>query len=141
MLRWIVWRDLLLAWRRRTDILSTIFFFVIVVSLFPLGVGPEAQLLKAIAPGVVWVAALLASMLSLSRLFANDYQDGTLEQMLMTPQPVYLVVLGKALAQWVVAEVPLVVAAPFVWPMVAAVPVSLARITLTARALRRVLAT
>ena len=113
MLRWIVWRDLLLAWRRRTNILSTIFFFVIVVSLFPLGVGPEAQLLKAIAPGVVWVAALLASMLSLSRLFENDYQDGTLEQMLLTPQPVYLVVMGKALAQWLVAEVPLVLAAPF----------------------------
>ena len=113
MLRWIVWRDLLLAWRRRTDILSTIFFFVIVVSLFPLGVGPEAQLLKAIAPGVVWVAALLSSMLSLSRLFANDYQDGTLEQMLLTPQPLYLIVVGKALAQWLVAEIPLVVAAPF----------------------------
>jgi heme exporter protein B len=113
MLRWIVWRDLLLAWRRRTDILSTIFFFVIVVSLFPLGVGPEAQLLKAIAPGVVWVAALLSSMLSLSRLFANDYQDGTLEQMLLTPQPLYLIVVGKAFAQWLVAEVPLVVAAPF----------------------------
>jgi heme exporter protein B len=113
MLRWIVWRDLLLAWRRRTDILSTIFFFVIVVSLFPLGVGPETQLLKAIAPGVVWVAALLASMLSLSRMFANDYQDGTLEQLLLTPQPLYLVVSGKVAAQWLVSELPLVVAAPF----------------------------
>ena len=72
MLRWIVWRDLMLAWRRRADMLSTVFFFVIVVSLFPLGIGPETQLLRTIAPGVVWVAALLASMLSLGRLFAND---------------------------------------------------------------------
>ena len=112
MLRWIVWRDLILAWRRRADVLSTLFFFVIVVSLFPLGIGPETQLLRSIAPGVVWVAALLASMLSLGRLFANDYQDGTLEQLLLTPQPLYLIVLGKVLAQWLVAEIPLVLIAP-----------------------------
>ncbi len=112
MLRWIVWRDLILAWRRRADVLSTLFFFVIVVSLFPLGIGPETQLLRSIAPGVVWVAALLASMLSLGRLFANDYHDGTLEQLLLTPQPLYLVILGKVLAQWLVAEVPLVLIAP-----------------------------
>jgi heme exporter protein B len=114
MLRWIVWRDLILAWRRRSDILSTVFFFVIVVSLFPLGIGPEMQLLRSIAPGVVWVAALLASMLSLGRLFANDYQDGTLEQLLLTPQPLFLVVLGKVLAHWVIAELPLVLVAPLV---------------------------
>ena len=95
MFRWIVARDLMLAWRRRADVLSTLFFFVIVVSLFPLGIGPETKLLRAIAPGVVWVAALLASMLSLDRLFANDYHDGTLEQMLLTPQPLYLVVMRK----------------------------------------------
>ncbi len=112
MLRWIVWRDLILAWRRRADVLSTLFFFVIVVSLFPLGIGPETQLLRSIAPGVVWVAALLASMLSLGRLFANDYQDGTLEQLLLTPQPLYFIVLGKVLAQWLVAEIPLVLIAP-----------------------------
>ena len=112
MLRWIVWRDLILAWRRRADALSTLFFFVIVVSLFPLGVGPETELLKSIAPGVVWVAALLASMLSLGRLFANDHQDGTLEQLLLTPQPLYLVVLGKVAAQWVTSELPLVCIAP-----------------------------
>jgi heme exporter protein B len=112
MFRWIVMRDLTLAWRRRADVLSTLFFFVIVVSLFPLGSGPDMHLLRSIAPGVVWVAALLASMLSLGRLFANDYYDGTLEQMLITPQPVYLVVLGKVLAQWLVAEVPLVLMAP-----------------------------
>jgi heme exporter protein B len=112
MLRWIVWRDLILAWRRRADVLSTLFFFVIVVSLFPLGIGPETQLLRSIAPGVVWVAALLASMLSLGTLFANDYQDGTLEQLLLTPQPLYFIVLGKVLAQWLVAEIPLVLIAP-----------------------------
>jgi len=114
MLRWIVVRDLTLAWRRRADVLSTLFFFVIVVSLFPLGIGPETQLLRSIAPGVVWVAALLASMLSLGRVFQNDYQDGTLEQMLLTPQPLYLVVLGKVLAQWLVSEVPLVLIAPLI---------------------------
>jgi heme exporter protein B len=114
MFRWIVVRDLTLAWRRRADVLSTLFFFVIVVSLFPLGIGPETKLLRAIAPGVVWVAALLASMLSLNRVFANDFQDGTLEQMLLTPQPLYLVVVGKVLAQWLVSEVPLVLIAPLI---------------------------
>jgi len=114
MFRWIVARDLTLAWRRRADVLSTLFFFVIVVSLFPLGIGPETQLLRQVAPGVVWVAALLASMLSLGRVFANDYQDGTLEQMLLTPQPLYLVVMGKVLAQWLMSEVPLVLIAPLI---------------------------
>jgi heme exporter protein B len=114
MFRWIVWRDLILAWRRRTDVLATLFFFVIVVSLYPLGIGPEVQLLRRIAPGVVWVAALLASMLSLGRLFGNDYQDGSLEQILLTPQPVYLLVVGKVFAHWLVSEIPLVVIAPVV---------------------------
>ena len=114
MFRWIVARDLVLAWRRRADVFSTLFFFVIVVSLFPLGIGPETELLRAIAPGVVWVAAQLASMLSLGRLFANDYHDGALEQMLLTPQPLYLVVLGKILAHWLVSEVPLVLIAPLI---------------------------
>ena len=112
MFRWIVARDLKLAWRRRADVLSTLFFFIIVVSLFPLGIGPEMKFLRSIAPGVVWVAALLASMLSLGRVFANDFQDGTLEQMLLTPQPLYLVVVGKVLAHWLVSEVPLVLIAP-----------------------------
>ena len=112
MFRWIVVRDLTLAWRRRADVLATLFFFVIVTSLFPLGIGPETNLLRLIAPGVVWVAALLASMLSLGRLFANDYQDGTLEQLLLTPQPLYLVVLGKVLALWLVSGVPLALLSP-----------------------------
>lgn len=112
MFRWLVWRDLMLAWRRRTDALSTVCFFIIVVTLFPLGTEPEPRLLRSIAPSVVWVAALLASMLSLSRLFANDYADGTLEQMLLTPLPLYLIVLGKVLAQWLLTGIPLVLLAP-----------------------------
>src|SRR4029453_13439752 len=112
MFRWIFVRDLTLAWRRRADVLSTVFFFVIVVSLFPFGIGPEMQFLRAIAPGVVWVAALLASMLSLGRLFATDYPDGTLEQMLLTPQPLYLVVMAKVLALWLVSGVPLALISP-----------------------------
>lgn len=112
MFRWLVWRDIILAWRRRADVLATLFFFIIVVSLFPLGIGPEPQLLRTIAPGVVWVAALLASMLALGRLFGNDYQDGTLEQLMLTRQPLYVVALAKVLAQWLVSEVPLVLMAP-----------------------------
>jgi heme exporter protein B len=112
MFGWLVWRDLILAWRRRADVLATVFFFVIVVSLFPLGIGPEREILRTIAPGVVWVAALLASMLSLGRIFGNDYQDGTLEQLLLTPQSTYLIVMGKILAHWLVSELPLVIIAP-----------------------------
>lgn len=109
---WIIRRDLLLAMRRRSDLFTTLFFFVIVVSLFPLGIGPELNTLRLIAPGVVWVAALLASMLALERLFAQDYNDGSLEQMLLSPQPVSLLVLGKVLAHWLVTGLPLVIMAP-----------------------------
>jgi heme exporter protein B len=112
MFRWIVVRDLTLEWRRRTDVLSTLFFFVIVVSLFPLGIGPDMALLRTVAPGVVWVAALLASMLALARLFTSDFQDGTLEQLLLTPQPLYLIVLGKVLALWLFSGLPLALLAP-----------------------------
>jgi heme exporter protein B len=108
----IVKRDLILAMRRRADVLTILFFFVIVVSLFPLGIGPEMDTLRMIAPGVVWVAALLASMLALERLFAIDYADGALEQMLLTPQPLSLLVLGKVTAHWLVTGVPLVLMAP-----------------------------
>ncbi len=108
----VIRRDLLLAFRRRADVLTTLFFFVIVVSLFPLGVGPEMKTLRIIAPGVVWVAALLASMLSLQRLFAADYQDGTLEQMLLSPQPLAMIVLGKIVAHWMVSGLPLALMAP-----------------------------
>lgn len=108
----IVKRDLLLAMRHRSDLFTTLFFFVIVVSLFPLGIGPELDTLRMIAPGVFWVAALLASMLALERLFAVDHTDGALEQMLLTPQPVSLLVVGKILAHWLVTGVPLVIMAP-----------------------------
>ncbi|MEP7371298.1 MAG: heme exporter protein CcmB [Nitrosospira sp.] len=112
MFLWIIQRDLLLAMRRRSDVLTTLFFFIIVVSLFPLGVGPEMSMLRTMAPGVVWVAALLASMLSLGRMFASDHLDGTLEQMLLSPQSLSLLVLGKALAHWLVTGLPLVLMAP-----------------------------
>jgi heme exporter protein B len=98
--------------RRRTDVLTTLFFFVIVVSLFPLGIGPELDTLRLIAPGVVWVGALLASMLALEQIFSADHRDGTLEQMLLTPQPVSLLVIGKVLAHWLATGLPLVVMAP-----------------------------
>ncbi len=108
----MVVRDLTLAVRRVSDVLTTLFFFVIVVSLFPLGVGPELETLRQIAPGVVWVAAILASMLALGRLFGNDYADGTLEQILLVPQPLALLVLGKVLAHWLATGLPLVLMAP-----------------------------
>jgi len=111
-LRWVIQRDVTLAWRGRAGVLSTLFFFVIVVSLFPLGVGPELNVLRTIAPGVVWVAALLASMLSLDRMFSHDYSDGTLEQLMLTPQPLSIVVLGKICAHWLVTGAPLILIAP-----------------------------
>ena len=110
--RTIIMRDLLLAMRRRSDVLTTLFFFVIVVSLFPLGIGPELNTLRLIAPGVFWVAALLASMLALEKLFFVDYQDGALEQMLLAPQPLSILVLGKVLAHWLVTGLPLVLLSP-----------------------------
>ncbi|HGX94119.1 MAG TPA: heme exporter protein CcmB [Candidatus Tenderia sp.] len=108
----IIQRDLTLAMRHRSDVLTNLFFFIIVVSLFPLGVGPEPELLRAMASGVLWVAALLASMLSLSRLFSDDYADGTLEQLVMTPQPLALLVFGKVCAHWLISGLPLVLMAP-----------------------------
>ena len=105
-------RDLLLAMRRRSDIFTVLFFFIIVVSIFPLGVGFEKTMLQQIAPGVVWVAALLASTLALERIFANDFADGTLEQMIMTPQPLGVLVFAKILAHWLLTGLPLVLIAP-----------------------------
>jgi heme exporter protein B len=110
----VLHRDLLLAMRRRTDVLTTLFFFVIVVSLFPLGVGTERSVLRALGPGVVWVAALLASILALERLFAADYEDGTLEQLMLTDQPLVLLTLAKVSAHWLLTGLPLVLIAPLV---------------------------
>ncbi len=108
----IVRRDLLLAARRKSEVLTALFFFMIVVSLFPLGIGPETDMLRKIAPGVLWVAALLSAMLSLNRLFAADHQDGTLEQMALSPTPLAILVGGKVLAHWLVSGLPLVLLAP-----------------------------
>jgi heme exporter protein B len=108
----VIRRDLLLAMRRKTEVLTALFFFVIVTSLFPLGIGPEPALLRKIAPGVLWVGALLATMLGLQRMFAADHADGTLEQMALSPQPLALLVAGKNIAHWMVSGLPLVVLAP-----------------------------
>ena len=108
----LVARDLKLAMRRQADIISALFFFVIVVSLFPLGIGPELDLLRQLAPGVLWVAALLATMLALPRLFADDHRDGTLEQLALSPHPLGLVVTGKVIAHWLVSGLPLALIAP-----------------------------
>lgn len=105
-------RELMLAMRRRGDVLTVLFFFVIVASLFPLGVGPDPKLLRLMGGGVVWVSALLAAMLSLGRLFASDYADGTLEQLILTPTPPVVWITGKILAHWLVSGVPLILVAP-----------------------------
>lgn len=105
-------RDLRLALRRRSDTFAALFFFVIVVSLFPLGIGPEPQLLRRMAAGVVWVAALLAAMLSLTRLFADDHQDGTLEQLLLAATPLPLLVLAKMAAHWLISGLLLALISP-----------------------------
>ena len=108
----IVRRDLILAVRRRAEIANPLFFFVIVVTLFPLGIGAQAKLLQAMAPGVIWVSALLAAMLSLDGLFRSDFADGSLEQMLLSPFPVSVLVLGKIVAHWLVTGLPLILMAP-----------------------------
>lgn len=115
--RVVLRRDLTLAYRRRSDVLTTLFFFIIVVSLFPFGVGPETNQLRMMAPGILWVAALLASMLSLGRLFSFDYLDGTLEQMLLGAAPLGLLVLAKVLAHWLVSGLPIVLMAPILGVM------------------------
>lgn len=111
-MRYMVSRDLTVAMRRRTDVFTTLFFFIIAVTLFPLGVGPEIETLRVIAPGVIWVAALLAAMLSLNTLFTSDYEDGTLEQMVIAPYPLSVLVLGKLLAHWLLTGVPLALLSP-----------------------------
>lgn len=108
----IVRRDVRLAFRQGTDTLMTLAFFVIAVVLFPFGVGPEPNVLARIGGGVVWVAALLASMLALERLFQTDYEDGGLELLALAPMPLQIVVLAKVLAHWLATGLPLAVAAP-----------------------------
>jgi heme exporter protein B len=105
-------RDLLLAMRRKAEVLTALFFFLIVSSLFPLGIGPETALLRKIGPGVLWVGALLATMLGLQRMFYSDHLDGTLEQMVLSSAPLPLLVTGKIIAHWLVSGLPVVVLAP-----------------------------
>ena len=107
-------RDLLLARRRRVEALLPLGFFVVAAGLFPIGVGPEPQTLRQIGPGVVWVCALLAAMLSVTQMFASDHQDGSLEQMLLAPGSLTLLVVGKVLAHWLASGLPLVVASPLI---------------------------
>lgn len=105
-------RDVSLIVTRRQDVLTVVAFFVIVITLFPLAVGPEPEILRALAPGALWVAAALASLLALDRLFADDWRDGTLEQLALSPLPLALVALVKVLAHWVALGLPLVVLSP-----------------------------
>lgn len=119
-------RDLLLARRRRIEALLPLGFFIVAAGLFPIGVGPEPHMLRQMAPGVVWVCALLAAMLSVTQMFASDHQDGSLEQMLLAPQPLVGIVVGKVLAHWVSASLPLVIAAPLLGVLFDMHPTSIA---------------
>lgn len=112
VMRAVLRRELGLAIRQKGEVLTPIVFFVVVASLFPLGVGPESNLLLRMAPGVLWVSALLATMLSLPRMFATDYLDGSLEQQVLSPTPLALLVSAKALAHFLMSGLPLVLVAP-----------------------------
>lgn len=105
-------RDLLLAFRHRGELANPLLFFFIIVTLYPLGVSPEPELLRKIAPGVIWIAALLAALFSLENLFRTDFDDGSLEQMLLSPQPLPVLVLAKVLAHWLVSGLPMLLLAP-----------------------------
>lgn len=107
----VVRRDLVLALRQRGDVVNVLLFFVVVVTIVPLGVGPELNVLRMIGAGTVWVAALLASIVSLARMFAQDYADGSLEQMMLAGQPASVIVIGKILAHWLVTGAPITLAA------------------------------
>jgi heme exporter protein B len=111
-LAWALRRDLKLALRRRSDALNVLGFFVLACSMFPLAVGPQRDWLQRIGPGVIWVAALLATLLALPRLFEHDHADGTLDAMVASGRPLPLLVAGKLLAAWLVTALPLIVLAP-----------------------------
>ena len=108
----VLMRDLKVAIRDKGDIFNPLVFFVIVVTLFPLAIGSDSQTLTRIAPGVIWVAALLSALLSLERLFKHDYNDGSLEQMLLSPQPLFIIVCAKVFAHWLLTGIPIIVIAP-----------------------------
>lgn len=111
-MRRLIARELRVALRNNAEILNPLWFFLIVIILFPLAIGPEPQLLMRVAPGVVWVAALLASLLGMDRLFRDDYQDGSLEQLTLLPLPLPLVVLAKVMVHWMVSGLPLLLLSP-----------------------------
>jgi heme exporter protein B len=108
----LIRRDFLLAYRRRAELLQPLVFLLVVITLFPLGVGPSPQLLATIAAGVIWIAALLATVLSLDSLFRSDYEDGTLEQMVMSGQPLALIALARIVSHWLFAGLPIVLLSP-----------------------------
>jgi heme exporter protein B len=108
----VIRRDLVLAMRRRSEIANPVLFFILVITLFPLGIGAQPKLLLAIAPGIIWVSALLATMLSLDSLFRSDFDDGSLEQILLSPYPTSILVLSKISAHWLTTGLPLLVVAP-----------------------------
>lgn len=108
----VVRRELLLAYRRQSEVLNPLWFFVLIITLFPLALGPEPGILTRIAPGIVWVAALLATLLSLERMFRDDFNDGSLEQLLLVPTPLFNVVLAKVIAHWMLTALPLLVISP-----------------------------
>lgn len=110
----VVRRDILLAWKRPGDMLNPLFFFAMVSTLFPLAVGPSPEQLQFSGPGVVWVAALLATLLSLNSLFLSDHEDGSLDQLILSPQPLPLLALGKSIAHWLITGLPLVIVAPLI---------------------------
>ncbi|WP_415896194.1 heme exporter protein CcmB [Neptuniibacter sp. PT34_22] len=107
----------MLAYRKKSDLFNPLIFFLMVATLFPLGVSPEPTFLAEVAPGVVWVAALLATLLSMDSLFRSDFEDGTLEQTLLSPQPLFVVVLAKVIAHWMMSGLPLTLLAPLLGVM------------------------
>lgn len=108
----LVRRDLLLAYRHRSELANPLVFFVMVVTMFPLALGADSGVLQKLAPGAVWVAALLAAMLSLDSMFRSDFEDGSLEQIVLSPQPLAVLVVAKVLAHWLVTGLPLLILAP-----------------------------
>jgi heme exporter protein B len=124
-------RELLLALRQKSDLFTVFFFFLIVSSLFPLAIGPELSTLQLIGPGVIWVGALLSSLLVLHRLFESDYSDGSLEQLVLSGEPLTILVLGKVIAHWCIAGLPLVLVAPLIGLQFSLPTSSLMTLTLT----------
>ena len=124
-------RELTLSFRHPADVLNPLVFFVLVISLFPLGIGPNDETLRLIAPGVIWVAALLATLLSLEALFLSDYDDGSLEQMSLSKQPFMLLVTGKIISHWLLSGLPLVLLSPVLAIMMAIEPEAIGPIVIS----------